>query len=113
MFQGSAYKKNLQSHLDEVKELAMKIDQEAIVRSQHSVRYIEKNVERIQQELTKLQLCSRSVQVDETTLQDIVTRIGHLLEEKLVNSTFSQFSSIAAAESRNMNSRVFPLDVQC
>lgn len=51
MFQGSAYKKNLQSHLDDVKELAMKIDQEAIVRSQHSVRYIEKHVQRIEQEL--------------------------------------------------------------
>ena len=112
MFQGSAYKKNLQIHLDDVKELAMKIDQEALVRSQHSVRYIEKNVERIQQELVKLQSCSKSVQVDETTLQDIVTRIGHLLEEKLVNSTFSHFSSIAAIGPRNTNGIVFRFNLQ-
>ena len=112
MFQGSAYKKNLQTHLDDVKELATKIDQEALVRSQHSVRYIEKNVERIQQELVKLQSCSKSVQVDETTLQDIVTRIGHLLEEKLVNSTFSHFSSIAAIGPRNTNGTVFRFKLQ-
>lgn len=101
MFQGSAYKKDLQTRLDDVRELAMKIDQEAIVRSQHSVRYIEKHVQRIEQELIKLQSCSKSVQVDESTLQGFVTQIGHLLEEKLVNSTLGHFSSNAAIGSRN------------
>lgn len=103
MFQGSAYKKNLQNRLDDVKELAMKIDQEAIVRSQHSVRYIEKHVQRIEQEVMKLQSCSKSVQVDEATLQDLMTRIGHLLEEKFVNSTLGHFSSNAAIGSRSVN----------
>ncbi len=102
IFQGSAYKKNLQSHLDDVKELAMKIDQEAIVRSQHSVRYIEKHVQRIEQEVIKLQSCSKSVQVDEATLQDFMTRIGQLLEEKLVNNTLGQFSSNAAIGPRSV-----------
>lgn len=108
MFQGPAYKKILQSHLEEVKDLAMKIDKEALVRSQHSVRYIEKHVDRIQQEVIKLQSCSKSVQVDEATVRDFVTRIGHLLEEKLVNSTLSQLSSNAAIALGSMNGMTFP-----
>ena len=113
MFQGSAYKKNLQSHLDDVKDLAMKIDQEAIVRSQHSVRYIEKHVQRIEQEVIKLQSCSNTVQVDEAMLQDFMTRIGHLLEEKLVNNTLGHFSSNAAIGPRSVNSTNFSFNLRC
>ena len=113
MFQGSAYKKNLQSHLDDVKDLAMKIDQEAIVRSQHSVRYIEKHVQRIEQEVIKLQSCSNTVQVDEAMLQDFMTRIGHLLEEKLVNNTLGHFSSNAAIGPRSVNSTNFSFKLRC
>ncbi len=80
----------------------MKIDKEAMVRSQHSVRYIEKHVQRIEQEVIKLQSCSQSVQVDEATLQDFMTRIGQLLEEKLVNNTLGQFSSNAAIGPRSV-----------
>lgn len=60
----------------------------------------------------KLQTCSKSVHVDEATLQDIVARIGHHLEEKLVNSTLCHFSSNTAIGPRSMNSMAFLSDLQ-
>lgn len=93
MVQGPAYKKTLQLHLDAVQELTKIIDQEAIVRSQHRLRDVEKYVIGIEKELKGLQDSSRSPMADEAWKQNIIARIGDYCAERVVNSMLSHLAS--------------------
>lgn len=93
MVQGPAYKKALQSRLDRVKDLTTKIDQEAIVRSQHRLKDVEGHAISISKVLKELQASTRLPNIDEAWKQDVITQIGDYTAERVINSMLSQLSS--------------------
>ena len=92
VFQGPSYKKTLQSYLDEVQELATKVDREANFCSQHSILNIEEYVKSIEKAVRELQR-PQTVEMDEVNKQDLTARIGDYLVERVVNRMFGHISS--------------------
>ncbi|KAK0510773.1 hypothetical protein JMJ35_007205 [Cladonia borealis] len=102
IIQGSNYKKTLQTHLDEVKDLTAMMDREAGVRSQHSVQYIEEHVHVIETMLRQLQAAKQDIQMEEKMMETIAARIGDAMEERIVNKMFSLLSSSPGVASESI-----------
>lgn len=102
IFQGSNYKKTLQTNLKEVKDLTAMMDLEAGVRSQHSVQYIEEHVHVIEAMLKELHGTKQNIQMDEKMTEIVAARIGDAMVERVVNRMFSLLSSGAGVASKSI-----------
>ena len=102
VFQGSSYKKTLQTHLNKVKELTTMMNQEAGALLHHRVQHIEEYVHNIERMLRELQADKKSIQNDQNMVETIGTSILDVLKELLVNGTFSLLTSSAGIASKSI-----------
>ena len=106
MAQGLDYKQSLLGHLDRVRELVEKVDQEAAVSQQYRIQDLERLCERSFQDITaqlngvKEQQKSKTFRMDAGTRQSIQKDIRDALNEHLINSLYSQLSSNPIVDSR-------------
>lgn len=93
--QGQDYKQNLLDHLDRVRELSERIDQEAAISQQYRMRDLEKLCQnesaQINIKLDEIKELRRDqhFRLSEADKQDLTTRLGGFL----INTLFSQLSS--------------------
>ena len=110
MAQGQAYRQTLVGHLDRVKDLIEKVDQEAAVSSQYRLKDLEKRCQNLSMELKDVKdQITEGVPIDEATKVDLSARIGAVAAENVLNTLYSHFSSNPSIDGRIRGKLLGPL----
>ena len=96
--QGQAYKQTLLTQIDRVKNLVVRIDQEAVISLQYRMRDLQKdnqNQQAITRQLKEVleQHTSKKLLLDEATKKDLTVRIGDAVAGRFINTFYSHLSS--------------------